>query len=53
MEAKELARRALDTGDEDVKTYWEQHGWTGLVTAAEYAQEYNAGTVNHRIMARE
>lgn len=53
MEAEELARRALDAGDEDVEAYRDRHGWEALVTAARYAMEYERGEVTHQIMARE
>ena len=53
MEPKRLARRALDDGDGDVEAYRERHGWEGLITAAEYALEYERGKVTHLIMTRE
>ena len=39
--------------DEDVEVFVERHGLDGLAEALEYAFEQVAGTVNHRIMARE
>jgi predicted ArsR family transcriptional regulator len=39
--------------DEDVEVFVERHGLDGLAEALEYAFGQVAGTVNHRIMARE
>jgi hypothetical protein len=45
-----VARRETD---EDVDVFVERHGLDGLAAAIEYADEYVAGTVDHRIAARE
>ena len=45
-----VARRETD---EDVDVFVERHGLDGLAAALENADEYVAGTVDHRIAARE
>lgn len=39
--------------NEDIDIYIERHGIDGLATALQYTRDYVAGTVTHRIMARE
>lgn len=39
--------------DEDLDTFRDRHGLDGLAVALEYAREYVAGEVTHRIAARE